>query len=80
MKYTFNKWLVILCAGVLVLGLGACKQNQEPTEEKVEEVEVEQVEAPAAQDTAKDMTDESVMEDIEISVGMVLILLREPNS
>jgi hypothetical protein len=71
MKATYSKWFIILCAGLLVLGLGACNQNQEPTEEEevvvVVEVELDQGEAHAAQDTAKDMTDETVRRSVEES-------------
>jgi hypothetical protein len=67
MKSTFSKWSIILCAGILALGLGACKQSQEPVEE---EVEVEQVETAPAQDTANDMTDETANDMTEESVEM----------
>jgi hypothetical protein len=47
MKSIFSKYFIILCASALVLGIGACKQAEEPAEVEVEEVEVDEVVTPA---------------------------------
>ena len=60
MKSIFSRYFIILCASVLVLGVAACKQAEEPAE--VEEVEVDEVETPADQGMAEPSAETTVQD------------------